>query len=63
MALGETCLNKEKGITRWFQKLRKNLYKNSIYFALLVHPTPDDVLVVRNILSFYTNSFSVCETT
>jgi hypothetical protein len=27
----------EKGITRWFHKLRKNLYKNSIYFALLVH--------------------------
>jgi hypothetical protein len=26
--------------------------------------TPDDVLVVRNILSFlYTNSISVCETT
>jgi hypothetical protein len=25
----------KKGITRWFHKLRKNLYKNSIYFALL----------------------------
>jgi hypothetical protein len=25
--------------------------------------TPDDALVVQNILSFYTNSFSVCETT
>jgi hypothetical protein len=31
MVLGETT---RKGIiTRWFQKLRKNLYKNSIYFA------------------------------
>jgi hypothetical protein len=36
------------------------VYKNSIYFAL---HTPDDALVVRNILSFYKNSFSVCETT
>jgi hypothetical protein len=25
--------------------------------------TPDDALVVRNILRFYTNYFSVCETT
>jgi hypothetical protein len=30
------------------------VYKNSIYFALLVNLcTPDDVIVVRNILSFY----------
>jgi hypothetical protein len=29
---------RKKGITRWFYKLRKNLYKNSIYFALLVPP-------------------------
>jgi hypothetical protein len=27
----------KKGITRCFHKLRKNLYKNSIYFALLEH--------------------------
>jgi hypothetical protein len=27
----------KKGITRWFNQLRKNLYENSIYFALLVH--------------------------
>jgi hypothetical protein len=31
----------KKGITRWFHKLRKNLYKNSIYFALLVHRQED----------------------
>jgi hypothetical protein len=47
-------------IIRWFHKLRKNLYiKHSIYFTLLVHRhscTPDDALVVKNILSFlYTN--------
>jgi hypothetical protein len=38
-------------------KLRKNLYKNSIYFMYIyfrVHfCTPDDALVLRNILSFY----------
>jgi hypothetical protein len=29
---------RKKGITRWFNNLRKNLYiKNSIYFTLLVH--------------------------
>jgi hypothetical protein len=45
------------------------LYKNSIYSALLVHrqeyrnELTDDALVERNILSFYTNYFSVCETT
>jgi hypothetical protein len=28
----------KEGITRWFHKLKKNLYiKNSIYFSLLVH--------------------------
>jgi hypothetical protein len=48
----------KEGINRWFHKLRKRLYiKNSIYFALLVHRrsllcTPDDALVVQNILSF-----------
>jgi hypothetical protein len=58
MALKHVEITKE-GFTRWFHKLRKNLYiKNSIYFALLVHLleevhfcTPDDALVVRNILS------------
>jgi hypothetical protein len=37
----------KKGITRWFHKLRKNLYKNSVYFVQF--RTPDDALVVRNI--------------
>jgi hypothetical protein len=67
----------KKSITRWFYKLRKNFYKNSIYFATtsvscqeyrnelcstemnLVHfCTPDDALVVRNILSFYSQILS-----
>jgi hypothetical protein len=35
-----------------------NEMNNWVHFC-----TPDDALVVRNILSFYTNSLSVCETT
>jgi hypothetical protein len=55
--------------TRWFQKMRKNLFiKNSIYFGRLCHHRdlhgtplhiPDDGIVCRNILnSLKTNSFS-----
>jgi hypothetical protein len=62
ITIGETLggITKED-ITRWFHKLKKNLYIiNSIYFALLVHRQE-----YRNELFFflYTNPILVCETT
>jgi hypothetical protein len=42
-------LSKIKKYKWWFHKLRKNLYKNSIYFVVKT----DNALVVQNIFSFY----------
>jgi hypothetical protein len=48
----------KKGITRWFHKLRKNLYKNSIYIALLVHRQEYRNKLKENIYVYSIYSFS-----
>jgi hypothetical protein len=48
MAPGEHVEITKEGIATWFHKLRKNLYEKLNIFSC----TPDDALVVRNILSF-----------